>query len=291
MKFGRTIFLLPLIIAVTAQANEIRIAASDLLAEYIEEPLAAYGKESETTLKVEGVGSLPALDRLRSDEIDLAIIAIPQGGEVPEGEFSIYPFAYDVAVLIVNVNNPIDEISLDYLGGIFGTSEEFSFNTWGEIGLSGWQKRNIKAFSGTSEESIALELFKHSVFKAGSMKAGVARVKPNEVIGLVSEDVASIAILSQMPEGGKVKVLMVSSADDSSDADLTAFGPSDDNVHYGDYPIRLAFYMVYKKRDEAKLREVVRVLLNDGVAQSLQENHLVALPDTIRRKLLSDLDL
>lgn len=288
MKFGQTIFLLPLLIAVSAQANEIRIAASDLLADYVGEPLAAYGLEHETTFKIEGIGSLPALDRLRSDEIDLAIIAVPAGGEVPREEFSVYPFAYDVAVLVVNESNPIDEISLSHLGGIFGTSEEYSFNTWGDLGLSGWGSRNIKPISGTSEESIALELFKHSVFKGGAMKNGVAMVKSGEVVDLVSDDAASIAILSEIPEGGNVKVLMVSSDDDT---DSTAFGPSDDNVHYGDYPIRLAFYIAYNKRDEAKLREVVRVLLDDGVAKSLRDNHLVAIPDTVRRKLLIDLDL
>lgn len=288
MKLGKALFLLPLFLTFSAQADEIRIAASDLLADYIKAPLVAYGEKNETTFNINKIGSLPALDRLRSDEIDLAIIAVPEGTEVPRDEFSVYPFAYDVAVVIVNESNPIDEISLSRLGGIFGSNEEFSFNTWGDLGLSGWGSRNIKPLSGTSDESIALELFKFSVFKGGGMKPGVAMVKSNEVADLVSDDAASIAILSQMPEGGNVKVLMVST-DESMDA--PAFGPTDDNVHYGDYPIRLAFYIAYSKRDEDKLREIVRLLLEDDVAESLRENHLLALPDTVRRKLLIDLDL
>ena len=158
----------------------------------------------------------------------------------------------------------------------------------GDLGLSGWGSRNIKPLSGTDDNSIALELFKYSVFKAGAMKAGVAMVKSDEVVNMVSDDAASIAILSEIPKEGNVKVLMVSSGDG---IDSPAFGPSDDNVHYGDYPIRLAFYIAYNKRDEAKLREVVRLLLDDQVASSLRENHFLALPDTVRRKLLIDLDL
>lgn len=288
MKFGKALFLLSFLLTFSAQADEIRIAASDLLAEYIEAPLFAYAEKNETTFKINKIGSLPALDRLRSDEIDLAIIAVPEGAEVPREEFSVYPFAYNVAIVVVNESNPIDEISLSRLGGVFGSNEEFSFNTWGDLGLSGWGSRNIKPLSGTSNESIALELFKFSVFKGGEMKPGVAMVKSNEVVDLVSDDAASIAILSEMPEGGNVKVLMVSS-DESEDA--PAFGPTDDNVHYGDYPIRLAFYIAYSKRDEEKLREIVRVLLGDGVASTLRENHLLALPDIARRKLLIDLDL
>lgn len=287
MKRSKTLFLLPLLLTFSAHAEEIRIAVSDLLADYIKAPLDAYGEKNETTFKIKKIGSLPALDRLRSDEIDLAVIAVPQGTEVPREEFSVYPFAYDVAVVIVNKSNPIDEISLPRLGGIFGTNEEFSFNTWGDLGLSGWGSRNINPLSGTSDESIALELFKFSVFKEGEMKPGVAMVKSNEVVDLVGDDAASIAILSQMPESGNVKVLMVSTGEGY---DAPAFGPTDDNVHYGDYPIRLAFYIAYSKRDQGKLRAIVRLLLEDDVANRLRENHILALPDTVRRKLLIDLD-
>jgi ABC-type phosphate transport system substrate-binding protein len=287
MKLGKTLLLLPLALTLTSlQADEIRISASDLLADFIQAPLEAYGAEHGHTFVIDSIGSLPALERLRSDEIDLAIIAVPEGHEVPRKEFSMYPFAYDAAVIVVNESNPIDEISLSHLGGIFGTNEEYSFNTWGDLGLSGWGSRSIKALAGTSDESIVLELFKYSVFRGGAMKPGVAMVKAGEIENLLRSDGASIAILSRMPTNSNVKVLMVSDGNDAP-----AFGPTDDNVHYGDYPIRLAFYIAYNKRDADKLRAVIRELLNDEVATSLRANDLIALPDTVRRKLLIDLDL
>jgi ABC-type phosphate transport system substrate-binding protein len=288
MNLGKTLLLLLFTLIVTAQAEEIRIAASDLLADYIKSPLNAHAAENDTTLVVDSIGSLPALDRLRSDEIDLAIIAVPDGEEVPRDEFSVYPFAYDVAVIVVNASNPIDEISVASLGGIFGSNEELNLNTWGELGLSGRGSRNIKALAGTSDESIALELFKYSILKGGVMKPSVSMVKDTEVEDLLRSDASSIAILSRMPENKNIKVLMVSS---DSDTYAPAFGPSDDNVHYGDYPIRLAYYIVYNLRDDAKLRSTIRELLNDEVATSLRSKDLIALPETIRRKFLIDLDL
>ncbi len=288
MNLGKTLLLLPLTLIATAQAEEIRIAASDLLADYIKAPLEAYAAENDSTFVVDSIGSLPALDRLRSDEIDLAIIAVPDGDEVPRDEFSVYPFAYDVAVIVVNASNPIDEISVARLGGIFGSKEELNLNTWGELGLSGMGSRNIKALAGTSDESIALELFKYSILKGSVMKPSVSMVKDTEVEDLLRSDAASIAILSRMPENRNIKVLMVSS---DSDTYAPAFGPTDDNVHYGDYPIRLAFYIVYNLRDDAKLRPIVRELLNDEVATSLRSNDLVSLPETVRSKFLIDLDL
>ena len=288
MNLGKTLLLLPLTLIVTAQAEEIRIAASDLLADYIKVPLKAYAAENDSTYVVDSIGSLPALDRLRSGEIDLAIIAVPEGDEVPRDEFSVYPFAYDVAVIAVNATNPIDEISVARLGGIFGSNEELNLNTWGELGLSGMGSRNVKALAGISDESIALELFKYSILKGGFIKPSVSMVKDTEVEDLLRSDTASIAILSRMPENKNIKVLMVSS---ESDAYAPAFGPTDDNVHYGDYPIRLAYYIVYNLRDDAKLRPTIRELLNDEVAISLRSKDLIAMPETVRRKFLIDLDL
>ena len=288
MNFGKMLLLLPLTLIAAAQAEEIRIAVSDLLEEYIGEPLHVYGSENDTTLVIDSIGSLPALDRLRSDEIDLAIVAIPEGDEVPHNEFNIYPFAYDVAVLVVNDSNPIDEISVAQLGGIFGSDEELNLNNWGEFGLSGWGSRDIKAFVGTNDKSIALELFKHSIFKAGGMKPSVSMAKETEIENLIGSDAASIAIISRMPENSNIKTLMLSS---DSDTYAPAFGPTEDNVYYGDYPIRLAFYLVYNLRDDFKLRPIIRELLNDEVATILRANDFIALPDTVRRKFLIDLDL
>lgn len=280
------IFLLSVLMVPLLQAQEIRIAASDLLADFIREPLEEYGSERSLNFSIDGIGSLPALDKLRANEIDLAVISVPEGDEIPREEFTIYPFAYDVAVIAVNKNNPISEISLSQLGGIFGNEEEFNFNTWGDLGLSGWGSRNIKPLAGTAENSIALELFKYSVFKRGSMKSGVAMVNASEIEGLLNSDAASIGILSAMPTDQNLKVLMV-----APDRNAPAFGPTSDNIHFGDYPIRLAFYIAYKQRDRERMKPVIRFLLSDVVAQELNKNHLVALPETVRRKLLIDLDL
>jgi ABC-type phosphate transport system substrate-binding protein len=280
------LFILAAAVVAPANARQFRIAASDLLADFITEPLQASGEEHSIEFKVDSIGSLPALERLRSDEIDLAIIAVPEDTDVPRDEFRVFPFAYDVAVIAVNQSNPINEISLASLGGIFGANEESNYTTWGDLGLSGWGSRSIKTLAGQNDKSISLELFKFSVLRGGQMKTTVASVKDSELEGSLLSDAASIAILPRVPKSKKVKALMI-----SSEVDGPAFSPTDDNVHYGDYPIRLAFYIVYNQRDEALAQKVLRVLLNDDLAASLRDNNLIALPDTVRRKLTMDLDL
>ncbi len=271
--------------AAALPADEIRIAASDLLADAIRDPLKSFAESNEFDLRIDGIGSLPAMDRLRANEIDLAIIALPDDREVPREEFTVYPFAYDASIIVTNESNPIDEISLARLGGIYGTNEEFNFNTWGELGLSGWGNRNIKPLTGVESESIALELFRYTVLSRGAMKTSVAMVQGHEIESMVASDVASIAIMSGPPEGDRLKVLMVSSG-----ANAPAFGPTRENIHFGDYPIRLAFYIAFNPRDSEKLNETLRTLLSDPVAESLEENQLFPLPPSVRRQLLVDLE-
>lgn len=279
--------LLACLMTASLHGEKIRIAASDLLADYLRPTLEAYSAENDLSLGFDSIGSLPALDRLRSNEIDMAIIAVPTESEVPRDEFRVYPFAYDVAVIAVNANNPIDEISVGRLGGIYGTSEEYNFTSWADLGLSGWGSRKIKPLSGQEEASISLELFKHTVLTAGGMKPGVVMVKDGEVEAVLEADPASIAIMSRLPNNNtKVKTLMISSTDDAP-----AYGPTTDNIHFGDYPIRLSFFIVFNPREEERMREIVRVLLDDMVASALEESNIFPLPETVRRKLTIDLDL
>lgn len=261
------------------------MVASDLLAEFIAPSLAVFAEENDLDFKIEALGSLPALDRLRSDEVDLAIIAVPEDEKVPREDFSIYPFAYDAAVVVVNASNPIDEISIPRLGGIFGGNEELNFNTWGELGLSGWGSRNIRPLAGPAKQSVSLELFRYSVISGGSMKSSVSVMRDTEIEEALAGNIASIGILSSLPKNKKLKVLMISEGGDSP-----AYGPSPENIHLGDYPMRLAFYLAFNPRDEEKIKPILRALLGDDVAKVLNGNNLFALPDTVRSQLLVDLD-
>lgn len=281
------LLLFSLFFTTATYADEIRMAASDLLAEFITPPLTAFAKEKDLNLKILGIGSLPALERLRSDEIDLAVIAVPEGEEMPSDEFNTYPFAYDTAVVVVNSGNQLDEISIPRLGGIFGSDEEFNFNTWGELGLSGWGSRNIKPLAGPAEKSISLELFRYSVLSGKTMKSSVAVLRDTEIEETIAGNISAIGLLSYLPKNKNLKVLMVSETDAEN---TTAYGPTADIIYQGDYPIRLPFYIVYNSRDEAKVKPVIRALLNDDIAAALNKNNLFALPETVRSQFLIDLD-
>jgi len=270
------------------RADEIRMATSDLLAEFITPSLIAMAERDGLELKIDAIGSLPAMDRLNADEIDLAIMAFPEDSVVPRDKFRVYPFAYDAAVVAVNETNPINDLSIPQLAGIFGSNEELNFKTWGDLGLSGWSSRNIKALAGPADNSISMELFRYTVLSGGLMKPGVDVLRPGEIEDALASNTSSIGILSSLPKSDRLKVLMVS-LDDG--AESPAYGPTEDNIHLGDYPIRLGFYLVYNPRDENKLKPLLRELLGSELADVLRENRFFPLPEPIRNQFILGLDL
>lgn len=266
--------------------EELSLSASDLLADFIREPLESYAADNDIDLELESIGTLPAMDRLGEKETDLAIIAVPSGQEPPSGPYSSIPFAYGAAVVVVHKSNLLNEISMVRLGGIFGENQEENFSTWGDLGLSGWNNRLIKPLAGQKEGSISLELFKNEVFRGGGMKNGVSIVENDEVEGMVEMDPIAIAILPGLPKSPQLKTLMVSPGKEG-----TAFGPSEDNVHFGDYPIRLSFYVIYESSNHLKVRPILKSLFSEEAAEALRSNDLFPIPNTVRRKQLIDIEL
>ena len=267
-------------------AKEVRIAVSDLLADTVVDTLMLYAEEKDLQFKIDSIGSLPALDKLNAGEVDMALMAIPNRSTQPSSNYQLYPFAYSTSIVAVNVNNPLNEISINRLSGTFGSHEELSLSKWSEIGLSGWGNRGIKPIVGQLGGSISLELFKHVALEDGKIRSTVSLLKNNAALSIISNDVAAIAILPTNPQDRYIKVLSVAKEQNSP-----AFEPSDDNIHYGDYPFRLSFYIVLQKSEVPNLAHLVEALLSDSVANVLSDSHFIPIPYNVRQQLQMDLTL
>lgn len=286
MKAYQTITAFACLAISSLPANEVRLAASDLLAAVLAPPLESYAAERELAVKLESIGSLPAMQKMAANEFDLAIIAVPTEQPLPQEGYRVYPFAYSAAFVAVNLSNPLDEISVSRLAGIFGANEELNVTTWGDLGLTGRGSRSIKALADQNDGSIALELFKHTAFKGGKLKASVERSSRATIESILAQNAAAIAILSRKPDDPMIKLLSVAEAED-----LPAFGPSDDNVHYGDYLFRLSFYLVLPDTDTMGVADVALELLGDPMATVLADAGLIPLPKAVRQQLQMDLNL
>jgi len=286
---SQTFFFVVLIItSITANATEVRIAVSDLIADRISGTIQTLATSHSIQASVIKTGSLPALYALRADEIPLAIVVAPEKSDyakLPEGTFNTFTIAYTTAIIAVNKSNPINEVSLDDLRGVFSFSADPDIETWDLLGVSSLAGRSIKPLTIHSTESISKELFRQTVLQGDSMKLSVNELAASEAEEMLLNNIASIAVLPHLPDNKAIKALMI-----SSDAESPAFGPADENIYYGDYPIRLPFQIVYKAEDEPELSEVLRILLSDQLNKVLKENHLFVPPDAIRESFIERLD-
>ncbi len=262
------------------------MAVSDLMADSLEASIADLAEQNSLKISFSKQGSLPALERLTSDELDIAVIVLPEGHAMPDSRYTVYPLAYDVAVLAVNEDNPIGEVSLPQLEGIFGSDGREDYQSWEGLGLSGWTGRSIKTFAAEIENSISNELFKFTVLNSGGFKRSVSLVDVASAERAISSDVTCIGLLSRKLDSRRIKTLMVSTGNDTP-----AYGPSPDNVHYGDYPLRLPFYVVFETSNRNRIKPILAYLLSEGCSKLLQSKNFYALPDTVRSQYSFELNM
>ena len=269
-----------------ATAANVHIAVSDIISDNISDTVQTLAEANSIEISVISIGSLPAMDALRRDEISLAVVAVPDDNELLDDTLKILPFAYSTAVVAVKEANPIDEVSFYDLRGIFGSDSDLNVETWGALQVQSLADRLIKPLIVQDEMGISIELFRHVVLAGDSMKLTVNQVIDSEIEEMLVNNVSSIAVLPHLPDNQAIKALMISTNPKSP-----AFGPTNDNVYYGDYPIRLPFQIVYKKDRESELTKTLRILLSDELTEALRANHLFVPPDTVRASFTKSLDL
>ena len=267
--------------------EELRISVSDLLSDTLEAQLSNVASLNSFEITYYKEGSLPALERMASDELDMAIIAVPDGHVMPDSaRYTTYPLAYDISVIIVNEDNPMGEASLSELGGIFGNNETLDYQTWNELGLSGWAGRSIKMMAALHDTSISNEIFKYTALSSNTFKSSVNVVDTAAVEKAVANDVTCIGLVPRKGKSEQTKSLMISSG-----TGLPAYGPSIDNVHYGDYPLRLPFYVVFETVNKARIKPILSYLLSENCAKLLEESDFYTLPETVRGQFSFELNM
>lgn len=273
------ILFLPLASSVT-NAVEVRIAVSDLIADFISEPLQKLAEEAALDIKVISAGSLPAINAICADEISLAVVVAPDNIQQPEcldETFTTLAIAYSTAIIAVNHLNPLEEVSFNDLQGIFGADPDLAIEAWNKLTGDYWTSSPVKPIVMQDDKNIFQELFRHKVLDGDAMRLSVNQVAYSEVEAMLSGNTAAVALLPYLPNNEEIKELML-----STDGESPAFDPTDENIHYGDYPIRLPFHIVYKGAREPELAAALCILLSDGIAKVLSENHLFVPPDAIR---------
>lgn len=278
-------------------AVETRMAFSDLIPNDLQKflyndtlSLDREFKADIVNLSVYQSGSLPMIEDFLSDQLDICILALPEGREFPileDDKIIKIPFGYISSVVVVNVENPISEITIDELVSMFGdSSASANLLSWRDFGMASFSTSSIKAYAVKEDAGISSDLFRYSVLSEKSFSSSVSLGSEDEVQRMIVQDKAAIGVFPAKPKNANLKVVFV-----AQDKESIAYGPSANNVYYSDYPIRLPFYIVYNKADSKQLYPLINILLSDSVCDIIEENDFYPIPKVIREKLIIDLQM
>ena len=279
------VFLIPFY---SVTAAPIRIVGSDLLADAVGADLKTFANTNDLEVTLDFKGSRLGLEALQSGAADMALLAFGPDSAKPGPEFTDRVMGYMTAVLVVPSSLPLTQVSYPQLAGIFGGSESNNYKRWSEIGVSGgWGVRGITVAATTRRAGLAVDLFRFGVLQTPEFKPTVLMFDDTgKALERISAEDGGIALLSALPDARpNLKVLLVSKADRD-----VAYGPTPENLHSGDYPLRLPVHLVVRKGEARRLNFLLRHLLSDEAAPALQKAGVVPLPVQARNQLVFDLE-
>jgi ABC-type phosphate transport system substrate-binding protein len=287
MKFIYALF--PFLLISGLSSAQIRVGGSDLLATHFGAALAEYAEARGLDVTTDFSGSFPGVEGLRSGELDLAIVAVPDGMEVPGGDFRSEYVGAKVLAVVVSTGNPLTQVTLRQLGGVFGESEATNVTRWGQLGLTGeWANRSIvvEAISSDSQ-SLALDLFRHTVLGSRTIRRNVSQFADIEVIRRrFQQDNNGIALLHLVPSDARgLKILSVA----RNETDF-AQPPGPASVASNEYPLRLPLYLVFAPGKGERLKELLRFIVSEEASQALVASGLMPLPAASRQSLDFDFE-
>jgi len=271
-------------------ADAIRLTGSDLLDEALRPNLVEFAKQNELALAFDLRGSRLGLEALQAGKADLGLLVFAAQDPKPGPEFSSVVFGYLTSVVVVPADLSLTQISFPQLAGIFGANELNNYKRWSEVGaLGGWAPRTISAMALRRSAGLSLDLFRYNVLQKPELKPTVALLDTaDEVYARLTGEEGGIALLPAAPQpGSKLKVLLVSKGTRAGDV---AYPPTSENLHTGDYPLRLPVHLVFRKGEAARIGRVARHLLADETIPALQAAGVVPLPVQARNQLVFDLE-
>lgn len=264
----------------TLMGSEIRVVGSDILSEILTPSFQVYKSGVNNEMK----GSYGAMEKVKLGEADVAIVAIPDGNEMPGEEWTCRPLAYEVTVFGVHNTNPLNEIDLKKAAKIFGRP---GVNNWGKIGVEGsLAKKGVRAVMMDERSSLVKELFRWRALKGGEFNVEIEFEKnQGKLADILKDREESIVLMNSIPKEGHVLSVL-----DTERGDEFSFSPTQENVYYGDYPLRVPYYVVYPKGKQDKVEKFVSFLYGKRVQEDLQNGHLYVVPEKVRKRFVEELD-
>ena len=230
----------------SGESTNIQNKGSDTMLQLAQAWSELYAKENpDVRVAVSGGGSGTGIAGIINGVVDIANCsrAIKSGEmEKVKAEHGVeakqYIMGLDCLAVYVHKDNPLNEITIDQLGQIFG--ENGAITKWSQLGIEvPGGKDEIVRLSRQSNSGTYV-YFKETVIPEGkSFKPGSLDMHGSkEVVELTEKTPAAIGYSGMGYATDEVKMLLVAKKDGAK-----AFAPNNENALSGDYPIARPLFM------------------------------------------------
>lgn len=272
--------------SLVAKVSGVRVAGSDFLKGSFEKVI---DDNIHVGSRVFFLGSSIALDALQSGDVDVALVAVPEGTAPEKSAYEWVPFAFAVCYVAVSHDNPIEALSVADLKLLYTAPEPMR---WGQLTQQeSWKDAMAQPVFFEAGQHFASRLFEYKVLKDGNLGKAVSFARENQSLAdLFRVQPGVIAVLAEKPEGSDQKIIGV-----SQESGEKAVMPIESNIYYGDYPLVLPFFAVFPDKTHTEqwdaIKPFVQWLLSDEGTASLKEKGWVPVAENTRKRLLQTLDI
>ena len=291
MTFHIMRYIIPLfsIFLISLQAQQVRIVATDLFNESFSSMLSQGIHLGPDGVSLEQKGTRAALAQIGKNEADIAIVVIPPGKPLPAEPVMSIPLACQTVFAVTRQDLPISQINFEQLDHLFCDDAPASLRTWGDMGATGhWATRPIIPLITAPEADLGYDLFRHTALRSPKIRPTVVVFNNAEALlkRMTESDDGALAITLKRPDDSKLKILRLARSPEDRAYEITP-----EALQAGDYPIRLSFYLVFKKENVSKVLEIVRYLLSEDSEPMWEAQNLIPLPQQVRNQSLFDLEV
>lgn len=236
-------------------------------------------------------GTLPGRQAFVDGRASAAVLMMRdrEVAPAPSGRIGVVEFrlASAVAVVATHASNRAEHLTLEQLANVFARDPRTSARNWNDLDPAARSELITPAVSSPAG-TMVLEIFQGIVLEGQPFRADVRlRVEPDLAADLLASRAGSIVLVPR-PPSSRGKVLQV--ADGRPGRPSTAYGPDENNVHNGDYPLQVPLILYVRQDKLPQLTPPLRWLFSDEAAALLEKQGLTPAPKAVRTRFVQRLD-
>lgn len=236
-------------------------------------------------------GTLPGRQAFVAGRASAAVLMLREAEAPPAApdKAGVLSFRLAAAAVVVATHgsNRAEQITLENLANIFARDPRSPARNWNDLDLAARSELITPAVSAPSG-AMVLQIFQGIVLEGQPFRADVRLgVEPDLAADLLASRAGSVVLIPRPPVA-RGKVLQV--ADGRPGRSSTAYGPDENNVHNGDYPLQVPLVLFVRQDRLPQLTPALRWLFSDEAAALLEKQGLYPAPKAARTRFVQRLD-